>query len=120
MLGNYSNGFDITNQEPKVEKVQIDLMESIGFKAVKRDNSWILWELAAWPEVKIWLQNFQSDISQQYILMLVFKAGILNGKVFQCNEQRLSIGMMAMADEDVKRLSSFPDPWMAIDYNNHP
>ena len=112
--------FELLQQEPAVEQIQIDVMASLGFFATKRDNSWVLWELKNWPEVKIWLQSFQHDLSHQYILMQVFKAGILNGRVFQCNEQRLSIGLPAMADLDVQRLSTNPDPWLAIDFHpNH-
>lgn len=117
MLNNYLNSGDLVKQEPRVEPIQVDMMNMNGFAAVKRDGSWVLWELEKWPEVKVWLQNFQSDFSQQYILMLVFKAGLLSGRVTQCNEQRIAMGLNVMADEDVERLASFQEPWMAV---NHP
>jgi len=120
MENHYLNSNDLIKQDPAVLPIQVDMMNMNGFSAVKRDGSWVLWELEKWPEVKIWLQNFQADLSQQYILMQVFKAGILNGRVFQCNEQRISIGLPAMADIDVERLSSYAEPWLAIDYHpNH-
>jgi hypothetical protein len=111
------NPLELLKQEPVVDQIQIDLMVDIGFVAVKRDNSWVLWELKNWPEVKIWLQSFQSDISQQFILMQVFKAGIASGRLFQCNEIRLSIGLPCMTDVDVERISGHENPWLAIHMN---
>jgi len=117
MENHYLNAGDLIRQEPAVCQIQVDLMDIIGFVAVKRDNSWVLWELRQWPEVKIWLQSFQSDLSQQYILMQVFKAGIASGRLFQCNEIRLSIGLPCMTDIDAERLSGHENPWLAIHMN---
>ena len=108
---------ELLKQEPAVEQAQIELMADIGFRAVKRDNSWVLWELTQWPEVKIWLQNFQTDLSQRYVLMLVYKSGIASGRLFQCNETRLSLGLPCMTEIDAERLSGNENPWLAIHMN---
>jgi hypothetical protein len=109
--------YDMLSAEPKVCKEQIEFMSDNGFYATKRDESWVLWELKKWPEIKVWLQYFQSDLSQQYISMLIYKAGVDTGKIFQVNEMRLSLGMPALVDGDIQRLGSFRYPLLAIDHH---
>jgi len=117
LTNNHTQEAILIKQEPEIAKIQVDMMNMNGFRAVKRDGSWVLWELEKWPEVMVWLQNFQTDFSQQYILMLVFKSGVLNGRTFQANEQRLSLGFPSMTSEDVERLSSFVSPWVQVDHH---
>jgi len=113
----YQNSDKLVKQDPVVSKSQIDWMEKSGFHAEKRNGPWVLWAMTKWPAVKIWLQHFQEDFSQQYIMMIVFKSGQLNGRTFQANEIRLSLGLSAIVDEDIERLSSFVNPWTQIDHH---
>jgi len=92
-------------------------MHELGFRAVARKDTWVLWEMQGWPEVSVWLQGFQVDLSHRYILMQVYKSGVNSGKEFQANEIRLSLGLSPMKKDDLLRLSSFDHPWLAIEMN---
>lgn len=117
MQDSYIHEDETLGKEPLVVQEQIDFMRGLDFAASSRNGSWVLWELKGWPEVRVWLQGFQTDLSVKYIIMQVFKSGANSGKIFQMNEFRINLGFPALSLEDGQRLSSFDNPWLACYMN---
>lgn len=117
MENRYENESSVLDQAPGTESEQIKFMHGLRFRAVARKGSWVMWEMEEWPEVFVWLQNFQTDLSTRFIMMQIFRTGIESGKVFQVNEFRLNLGLPVMPQEDAERLSAFGSPWLACELN---
>lgn len=104
----------LLDQEPAVIPIQQELLGIHGFVPAKRQGKLVLWEMEVWPEVNIWLDGSQADLSIQYIIMQCYKAGKLNGQEFQINEHRMLIGMPPLTPEDQERLASFRHVWTQV------
>lgn len=108
----------ILDQAPSVASIQSDAMSGWGFVPTKRDGGNVLWEAENWTEINFWLPAHHTDLSLTYIMMLCYKAGVLNGRDFEINEQRIHLGFAPMTAVDRERLASFQQGWIYADYAN--